>query len=161
MSQTKPIKCHCLWISWLTKTTCSSRLGCMLIAARGWRSRIGSNPGLPSQKGNTKGAKFVPFFLKVLSKFWSAVSCEFCIFKSAMSSSQSSLSGNSVSQDTRPRAATPKGEDLKQLTVTFRNVAVEVDGLGEDYAANCANVVTNLFSFGKDDKSRRVRRFLS
>lgn len=43
------------------------------------------------------------------------------------------------------------------LTVTFKDVAVEVHGLGEDYGPTVASVVRDLVpSFGKGSKSTRV-----
>jgi hypothetical protein len=45
----------------------------------------------------------------------------------------------------------------KQLTVTFRDIEIEVDGFGDGYASTCLSVVTDLLSFGKGTKSKRVR----
>lgn len=44
------------------------------------------------------------------------------------------------------------------LTVSFRDVGIEVLGLGQDYGPTVASVVTDLIpSFGKGPKSTRVR----
>lgn len=43
------------------------------------------------------------------------------------------------------------------LTVSFRDVGIEVLGLGQDYGPTVASVVTDLIpSFGKGSKSTRV-----
>lgn len=45
------------------------------------------------------------------------------------------------------------------LTVTFKDVGIEVHGLGEDYGSTVASVVGDLLpSFGKGTKSTRVSR---
>lgn len=45
----------------------------------------------------------------------------------------------------------------KRLTVTFNEVAVEVEGLGENYGSTVASVVTDLIpSFTKKGSSSRV-----
>ena len=45
----------------------------------------------------------------------------------------------------------------KRLTVTFKDVAVQVASLGEDYGATVASVVTDLIpSFGKARPEPRV-----
>lgn len=45
----------------------------------------------------------------------------------------------------------------KRLTVTFNEVAVEVEGLGENYGSTVASVVTDLIpSFKKKSTSSRV-----
>ncbi|KAK4545939.1 hypothetical protein LTR36_002503 [Oleoguttula mirabilis] len=46
-------------------------------------------------------------------------------------------------------------EIQKRLTVTFQDVAVEVDGVGEDYAATVASVVADLIPFRKSRVPRR------
>jgi hypothetical protein len=47
----------------------------------------------------------------------------------------------------------------KRLTVTFKDVAVQVAGLGEDYGSTVASVVTDLIpSFKKNRTQPRVRR---
>jgi hypothetical protein len=46
----------------------------------------------------------------------------------------------------------------KRLTVTFKDVAVQVAGLGEDYGSTVASVVTDLIpSFKKNRAQPRVR----
>ncbi len=49
----------------------------------------------------------------------------------------------------------------KKLTVTFRDVAVAVDGIGEDYGSTFFNVVTSLIPSMKGNKSKRVSRLSS
>jgi hypothetical protein len=44
----------------------------------------------------------------------------------------------------------------KRLTVTFRDVDVEVDGLGEDYGMTVASAAASLLPSRKSRKSRRV-----
>jgi hypothetical protein len=45
----------------------------------------------------------------------------------------------------------------KRLTVTFKNVAVQVASLGEDYGSTVASVITDLVpSFGKKRPEPRV-----
>ena len=45
----------------------------------------------------------------------------------------------------------------KRLTVTFKDVAVQVASLGEDYGSTVASVVTDLVpSFGKTGPEPRV-----
>lgn len=44
----------------------------------------------------------------------------------------------------------------KRLTVTFKDVSVEVDGLGEDYGATVLSVVRDLWPFARDRPSRRL-----
>jgi hypothetical protein len=45
---------------------------------------------------------------------------------------------------------------LKRLTVTFRDVDIQVDGLGEDYSSTCASVLTSMLPSGRGNKSMRV-----
>jgi hypothetical protein len=46
----------------------------------------------------------------------------------------------------------------KRLTVTFKDVAVQVAGVGEDYGSTVASVVTNLIpTFNKNKVQPRVR----
>lgn len=47
------------------------------------------------------------------------------------------------------------------LTVSFRDVGIEVLGMGQDYGPTVASVVTDLIpSFGKRPKSTRVRTII-
>jgi hypothetical protein len=47
----------------------------------------------------------------------------------------------------------------KRLTVTFKDVAVQVAGLGEDYGSTVASVITDLIPFFKKNQTQpRVRR---
>jgi hypothetical protein len=49
----------------------------------------------------------------------------------------------------------------KRLTVTFKDVAVQVASLGEDYGSTVASVVTDLIpSFGKTRPEPRVCYFV-
>lgn len=75
------------------------------------------------------------------------------------SSSQIPYVGGVSDADTpNEKAATSQYIPGKGLTVTFRDVAVEVHGEGEDYGPTVASVVRNLVpSFGQSKQSTRVR----
>lgn len=45
----------------------------------------------------------------------------------------------------------------KALTVTFKDLSIEVHGLGEDYGSTCLSVLADLLPFAKSQTSRRVR----
>ncbi|EXF83814.1 multidrug resistance protein CDR1 [Colletotrichum fioriniae PJ7] len=47
------------------------------------------------------------------------------------------------------------GQPQKRLTVTFKDLSIEVHGLGEDYGSTCLSVLADLFPFAKSQTSRR------
>lgn len=74
-------------------------------------------------------------------------------------SSQSPSDSNDDLHKARNGIAATAAETLKKLTVTFKDVAVEVDGLGEDFGSTCLSVVRDCLSFGTLNKSKRVCHF--
>ncbi|KAK7743073.1 hypothetical protein SLS62_010705 [Diatrype stigma] len=63
--------------------------------------------------------------------------------------------GNSSDSDSPSGGGHEAKPPQKRLTVTFQDVAVRVNGLGQDYASTCASVVGDLFSLGRNHKSER------
>lgn len=80
----------------------------------------------------------------------------------AASSQVTWIGAESSDENTKRVEFEDNQNDGKGLTVTFKDVAIEVHGLGEDYGPTVASVVTDLIptSFGKDTKSRRVGYFI-
>lgn len=66
-------------------------------------------------------------------------------------------SGSSTCQTSAEDSDNGLQSQANGLTVSFRDVGIEVLGLGQDYGPTVASVVTDLIpSFGKSSKSTRV-----
>ncbi|KAL0937274.1 ABC multidrug transporter [Colletotrichum truncatum] len=69
-----------------------------------------------------------------------------------MASTQVYDSDRTVQDD---QSSSNTGEPTKGLTVTFRDVSIQVHGLGEDFGSTCFSVLGDLIPFGKGKKSER------